>query len=84
MTLRATCSEGCTISARILRGTRQVGGAKPMTRDLAGTSTLRVRFTTAVKKQLGGSQRLTLFLVVTAQDASGNSVTKRIMLRARR
>jgi len=84
VTLRATCSEGCTITARILRGTRQVGGAKPVTRDLAGTTTLRVRFSTAAKKQLAGSQRLNLFLVVTAEDAAGNSVTRRVMLRARR
>ena len=84
VTLRATCSEGCTITARILRGTRQVGGAKPATRDLAGTTTLRVRFSTAAKKQLAGSQRLNLFLVVTAEDAAGNSVTRRVMLRARR
>ena len=84
VTLRATCSEGCSITARILRGNRQVGGGATVTRDLAGTTTLRVRFSTAAKKQLAGSQRLTLFLVVTAQDASGNSVTKRIMLRARR
>lgn len=55
-----------------------------MTRDLAGMSTLRARFTTAAKKQLAGSRRLTLFLVVTVEDASGNEATKRIILRAKR
>ncbi len=84
VTLRATCSESCSITARILRGNRQVGSAKAVTSDLAGTTTLRVRFTSAARKQLAKSQRLTLFLVVTAKDASGNSVTKRITLRARR
>ncbi len=84
VTLRATCSEGCTVTARILRGNRQVGGAKAVTGDLAGTSTVRVRFTTAAKRELARSQRLTLFLVVTAEDAAGNEVTKRIILRAKR
>jgi len=84
VTLRATCSESCSITDRILRGNRQVGSAKAVTSDLAGTTTLRVRFTSAARKQLAKSQRLTLFLVVTAKDASGNSVTKRITLRARR
>ncbi|MDQ3121186.1 MAG: DUF4394 domain-containing protein [Actinomycetota bacterium] len=82
--VRATCSESCTITTRILRGRKQVGGAKAVTRDLAGTTTLRARFTTAAKKQLAGSQRLTLFLVVTVEDASGNEATKRVILRARR
>jgi len=83
-TLRATCSESCTITTRLLRGNKQVGGAKAVTRNLAGTSAVRVRFTTAAKKQLAGNQRLTLFLVVTVEDASGNEATKRIILRAKR
>jgi len=82
--VRATCSESCTITARILRGSKQVGGAKAVARDLAGTTTLRARLTSAAKKQLAGSQRLTLFLVVTVEDASGNEATKRVILRARR
>ncbi len=84
VTLRAACSEGCSVTARILRGKRQVGGGATVTRDLAGTGTLRVRFSTAAKKQLAGSRRLTLSLVVTAEDAAGNPVTKRITLRASR
>ena len=82
--VRATCSESCTITTRILRGNRHVGGAKAVGRDLAGISTIRARFTTAAKRELAGSQRLTLFLVVTVRDASGNEATKRIILRARR
>jgi hypothetical protein len=50
----------------------------------AGTTTYRVGFTTAAKKRLAKSKRLTLTLVVTARDASGNAVTKRTTLRARR
>ncbi|CAN5661390.1 hypothetical protein BH18ACT13_BH18ACT13_08640 [soil metagenome] len=62
VTLRATCSEGCTINARILRGTRQVGGAKPVTRDLAGMTTLRVRFPPPRRSSSRGASGSTCFL----------------------
>lgn len=82
--LRATCSESCSFTARILLGNRQVGGGRTLTTDVAGTTTVRVGFTTAAKKQLARSKRLTLTLVVTARDASGNATTKSSTLRARR
>jgi len=82
--LRATCSESCTLTARILSGSRVVGNAKSVTTDLAGSTTLRLVFTTAAKKSLAGRKTLTLTIVVTARDASGNTVTKRRTLRARR
>jgi len=70
----------CSHPPRNAAGRRRQAGDQ----DLAGTTTLRVRFSTAAKKQLAGSQRLNLFLVVTAEDAADNSVTRRVMLRARR
>ena len=84
VTLRATCSESCRFTARILLGRRQIGGGKTVTTDLAGATSFRVGFTTAAKKRYARSNRLTLTLVVTARDASGNTVTKRVRLRARR
>ncbi|MBA3383174.1 MAG: DUF4394 domain-containing protein [Actinobacteria bacterium] len=84
VTLRATCSESCSLTSRILLGSRQVGGGRTLTTDVAGTTTFRVGFTTAAKEQLARSKRLTLTLVVTARDASGNTITKRSTLRARR
>ena len=38
VTLRATCSESCSMTARILLGTRQVGGGRTVTTDVAGTT----------------------------------------------
>lgn len=84
VTLRATCSESCSVTARILLGSRQIGGGKTITTDTAGTVTYKVGFTTAAKKQYAKNKTLTLSLVVTARDASGNTVTKRLVLRAKR
>lgn len=84
VTLRATCSESCRITARILLGRRQIGGGRTITTDLAGATTFRVGFSTAAKRRYARAKRLTLTLVVTARDAAGNTVTKRIRLRARR
>ncbi len=84
VTLRATCSESCAITARILLGSRQVGGGMTVTTDVAATTTIRVGFTTAAKKQYARNRNLTLSLVVTARDAAGNTVTRRTILRARR
>jgi len=55
-----------------------------VTTDLAGAATFRVGFTTAAKRRYARSKRLTLTLVVTARDASGNSVTRRTRILARR
>ena len=82
--LRATCSESCSVTARILLGSRQIGGGRTVTTDVAGPITFRVGFTTAAKKQLIRNNRLTVSLVVVARDASGNAVTKRTVLRASR
>jgi len=82
--IRATCSESCTVSARILLGTRVVGSSNSVTTDLAGSTVLKLRFTTAAKKSLAARKTLVLTIVVTARDASGNTVTKRQTLRARR
>lgn len=45
---------------------------------------LEAFISTAAKRQLVRSKRVTLTLVVTDRDASGNAVTKRTTLRARR
>ncbi|MCP9487689.1 MAG: DUF4394 domain-containing protein [Gaiellaceae bacterium MAG52_C11] len=84
VTLRATCAESCAITARILLGSRQVGGGRTITTDVAGTTTFRVGFSTAAKRQYARNRTLTLSLVVTARDAAGNTVTRRTILRARR
>ncbi|MBA3244492.1 MAG: DUF4394 domain-containing protein [Actinobacteria bacterium] len=84
VTLRATCSESCALTARILLGSRQIGGGRTITTDVAGTTTFKVGFTTAAKKQYARNRTLTLSLVVTARDAAGNTVTRRSILRARR
>ena len=84
VTLRATCSESCAITARILLGSRQIGGGRTVTTDLAGTTTFKVGFTTAAKNQYARNRNLTLSLVVTARDAAGNTTTRRAILRARR
>jgi len=84
ITVRATCSESCSLTSRILLGSRQIGGGRTITTDVAGTTTYRVGFTTAAKRQLARNKSLTLTLVVTARDAAGNMVTTRTTLRARR
>ncbi|MBA2298763.1 MAG: DUF4394 domain-containing protein [Actinobacteria bacterium] len=84
VTVRATCSESCAITTRILLGARQIGGGRTITTDLAGTTSLKVGFTTAAKKQYARNRTLTLSLVVTARDAAGNTVTRRTTLRSRR
>ena len=82
--IRATCSEGCALNATIRSGNRIVGRAKSVTTDLAGSTSLRLVFTTAAKKSLARSRSLTLSVVVTARDAAGNTTTARQTLRARR
>ncbi|MBA2297888.1 MAG: DUF4394 domain-containing protein [Actinobacteria bacterium] len=84
VTVRATCSESCAITARILLGSRQIGGGRTITTDVAGTTTFKVGFTTAAKKQYARNRTLTLSLVISARDAAGNTTTRRTILRARR
>ena len=82
--LRATCSEGCTLSAQILFGSRVVGSGKPITTDLAGSAPLRLVFRTAAKKEFAARRTAAFTLVVTARDAAGNASTSRQTLRAAR
>lgn len=82
--IRVTCSEGCTRTATIRSGNRVVGGGKSVTTDVAGSTSLRLLFTTAAKKSLARSRALTLTIVVTARDGAGNTTTVRQILRARR
>jgi hypothetical protein len=82
--VRATCSEGCTLTARLLSGSRVVGSGKAVTTDLAGSAPLRLVFRTAAKKELAGRRTVTFTLVVTARDAAGNTTTARQVIRARR
>ncbi len=82
--LRATCSEGCTLSAQILSGSRVVGSGKPVATDLAGSAPLRLVFRTAAKKEFASRRTAAFTLVVTARDAAGNTTTARQTLRASR
>jgi hypothetical protein len=82
--LRASCSEGCTLSARVLSGNRTVATARDVTTDLVGSAPLRVVFSPAAKTLLGARQTLELTLVITARDASGNLSTERLTIDARR
>ena len=82
--LRATCSEGCTLSARILSGSRVVGSGKDVTTDLVGSAPLRLVFRTAAKKEFAPRGSVTFTIVVTARDAAGNTTTARQTLRASR
>jgi hypothetical protein len=84
VTLRATCSESCAITARVLLGARQIGGGATITTDVAGTTSYRVGFATLAKKRYVRNKVLALSLVVTARDASGNAVTTRTTLGAGR
>lgn len=82
--LRVTCSEGCTLAARVVAGRRVVGMARAVTTDLAGSTGLRVVFRSAAKKQLASVRRVRLTVVVTATDAAGNATTLRRSLTASR
>ena len=82
--LRATCSEGCTLSAQILSGSRVVGSGKAVSTDLAGSAPLRLVFRTAAKKGFASRRTAAFTLVVTARDAAGNTTTARQTLRASR
>ncbi len=82
--LRAACSEGCTLSAQILSGSRVVGSGKPITIDLAGSAPLRLVFRTAAKKEFAARRTVAFTLVVTARDAAGNTATARQTVRATR
>ena len=82
--LRATCSESCTLTSRIVLGTRVIGSARAVTSDLAGSVPLRAVFSTAGKKLLAGRKTVVLRLIVSAEDASGNQSTTTRTIRARR
>jgi len=80
--LRATCSEGCTLSAQILAGSRVVGSGKAVTTDLAGSAPLRLVFRTAAKKEFAARRTAAFTVVVTARDAAGNAASARRTVRA--
>ncbi|MEO5575127.1 MAG: DUF4394 domain-containing protein [Gaiellaceae bacterium] len=82
--VRATCSESCTLTARIFLGSRVIGSAKSVSTDLAGSTSLKLVFTTAARKSLANRRTLVLRLVVTATDAAGNRTSKSQTIRARR
>ncbi len=82
--LRATCSEGCTLTATIRSGSRVVGSGKAVTTDLAGSAPLRLVFRTAAKKEFARRASVAFTIVVTARDAAGSTTTARQTLRARR
>ena len=82
--LRATCSEGCTLSATIRSGSRVVGSGRPVTTDLRGSAPLRLVFRTAAKKEFAARRTVSFTIVVTARDAAGNVTTVRRTLRASR
>ena len=82
--VRATCSEGCRLTARVLFGSRGVGSSRAVSTDVVGSTSLRLVFTTAAKKQLAARRTLVLTIVVTARDAAGNATTRRQTIRATR
>jgi hypothetical protein len=82
--VRATCSEGCTLTAQLLSGSRVVGSGKAVTTDLAGSAPLRLVLRTAAKKELARRGSVAFTLLVTARDAAGNTTTVRQTLRASR
>lgn len=82
--VRAACSEGCVLSARLLVGSRVVGSARNVTTDLAGSASLRLVFRTAAKQQLAKRRTLVVTVVVTARDGAGNATTVRRTIRATR
>ena len=82
--LRASCSEGCTLTAQILSGSRAVGSGKPVAVDLAGSAPLRLIFRTAAKKEFAARRTAVFTVVVTARDAAGNTATVRRTLRSAR
>jgi len=82
--LRATCSESCTVNARIVLGTRVVGTGRAVTSDIAGAVPLRALFSTVGKKLLAGRRLVILKVIVSAADASGNQSNTTRTIRARR
>ena len=82
--LRATCSEGCTVTATIRSGSRVVGSAKSVATDVAGSIPLRLVFRTAAKKEFARRGSAAFTVVVTARDAAGNTTTARQTVRGGR
>ena len=82
---RATCSEGCRLSARVLVGARTARRLR-LTRTLRAVTvgrashslttagaTLRIRLSAHAKRRLRGVRRLRVTIRVVARDAAGNA-----------
>jgi len=82
--VRATCSESCTFTLRLVLGTRVVGTGRPVTTDLAGSAPLRAVFSTAGKKLLVARRAAELRVIVSVEDASGNQNNALRTIRAKR
>ena len=70
LAFKATCSARCTITARLVKGKRGVGGLK---KRGVTTATVRVRLTKAAARKLRRARRATLKLQVSALPAAGSS-----------
>ena len=82
--VRATCSESCTFTLRLVLGTRVIGTGRAVTTDLAGSAPLRAVFSTAGKKLLVARRTAEVRVIVSAEDASGNQSNATRTIRARR
>ena len=83
ITLKAECSEACSINSRLFLGRRVVGKGKA-TLPGPGVGKLTVKFTKAGKKRLKGKRKVKLTLAAVVKDAAGNTDTPAWLLRLRR
>ena len=82
--LRATCSEGCTLSATIRFGSRVVGSGKSVTTDLAGSRRSASSSGPRRRRSSRGAARPRSRSSSPPAIAAGNTATARQTLRARR
>jgi hypothetical protein len=90
--LQATCSEACTVVARmsvaagdasrlhLAKGRRATIGSATLTTGRAGTRSLRVGVTARVSKRLKGRRPPAVTLNVVATDRAGNRSAQRVEL----
>ena len=72
--VRAACSEACTLTARLLLGSRVVGAAATTT-EVAGSVSLRLRLSAAGAAAVRARRAAGLVVSVSASDAAGNAAT---------
>jgi hypothetical protein len=94
LVLQATCSEACTLTARmsvaagdasrlhLAKGRRAMIGSATLTTGRAGTRSLRVGVTARVAKRLKGKRAPAVTLNVVATDRAGNRSAQRLELGA--